>query len=332
MVTGAAGFIGAFLCERLLVHTGHDVVGLDNLNHYYDVAIKHERLQMVTSADVTSNRFHFQEADLADAEALNAIFEQYRPEVVINLGAQAGVRYSVDSPRSYIDSNIVGFFNVLESCRHYPVRHLIYASSSSVYGRSGTVPYSLDHRTDSPVSLYAATKKANEVMAHAYSDLYGIPSTGLRFFTVYGPMGRPDMAYFKFTEKMVKREPIDIYNMGDLRRDFTYIADVVSSIASIIEGGPGTQDSGVSARIYNIGNSDPVSLLEFVSTLERVLFEEGVIEHAAERRLLPMQIGDVYETYADVTELERDYHFRPSTRLEDGLRRFAQWYKMYRRL
>lgn len=331
LVTGAAGFIGAFLSERLLRTTDHVVIGVDNLNEYYDVAIKHERLQMLAAADPANNRFHFHKADLADADDLRDIFERYRPSVVVNLGAQAGVRYSVDSPRSYIDSNITGFFNILEACRQHPVDHLIYASSSSVYGRSGVVPYSTSHRTDSPVSLYAATKKANEVMAFAYSDLYGFPVTGLRFFTVYGPMGRPDMAYFKFTDKIVAGDPIEIYNMGDLRRDFTYVSDVVTAVTNIVQAhGQSRPASG--AKVYNIGNSHPVALLDFVRTLEDVLIEEGVIKHATEHILLPMQIGDVYETYADVTELERDYHFRPATRLQDGLREFARWYKTYRRL
>lgn len=332
LVTGAAGFIGAFLSERLIRTTDHVVIGLDNMNDYYDVAIKRERLEMVKAIECSKNRFHFYKVDLADAGDLTAVFEQHRPDVVVNLAAQAGVRYSVDNPRSYIDSNLIGFFNVLEACRRFPVEHLIYASSSSVYGRSSAVPYATSHMTDSPVSLYAATKKANEVMAFSYSDLYGVKATGLRFFTVYGPMGRPDMAYFKFTDRIRAGKPIEIYNMGDMRRDFTFVDDVVTAVSNIVERGHLQSSSSPGARIYNIGNSQPVPLLEFVSVLENVLIEEGVIQRPTEHLLLPMQIGDVYETYADVTELERDYDFKPATRLEDGLRSFARWYRTYRGL
>jgi nucleoside-diphosphate-sugar epimerase len=349
LVTGAAGFVGAFLCKRLLEETDARVVGFDNMSDYYDVGIKEDRLRMLeevnsgpgddsgddsgngagSDSGSSSRRFTFVKGDLADAATVNAVFERYQPSVVVNLAAQAGVRYSIDNPRAYVDSNLIGFFNILEACRHHTVEHLVFASSSSVYGTNEKVPYSTDDKVDNPVSLYAATKKSNELMAHAYSKLYDIPCTGLRFFTVYGPMGRPDMAYFKFTDKMVKGEPIQIYNRGDMRRDFTYIDDIVMGVADVMGRIPGETKDGARYKIYNIGNSHPEPLGYFVETLERVLMEEGVIDKPTEHELLPMQPGDVYQTYADVSDLERDFAFKPSTPLEQGLRRFAKWYKGY---
>ena len=352
LITGAAGFISAFLCKRLLETTDVRVVGLDNVNDYYDVGIKEERLRMLAKAAGGSaedaraegfsyGRFEFVRGDLADEAAVEALFDRVRPGVVVNLAAQAGVRYSIENPRAYVDSNLVGFFNVLEACRRHPVEHLVYASSSSVYGGNEKVPFSEDDRVDSPVSLYAATKKSNELMAHAYSKLYSIPVTGLRFFTVYGPMGRPDMAYFGFTEKLVRGETIKIFNMGDCMRDFTYVEDVVETVARVMENPPeveiGLDGLPLAAdRVYNVGNSSPESLLDFVDTLQRVLVEEGILpegyDFESRRELVPMQPGDVPATYADTSALERDFGFRPSTRLEDGLREFARWYKGYRKL
>lgn len=328
LVTGAAGFIGSYLCKRLLTESDATIIGLDNMNSYYDVGIKKDRLSMLKGAD-EHNRFTFIEGDIADANQLESIFSKYSFGCVVNLAAQAGVRYSIDNPRAYVDSNLIGFFNILEACRHYPVKHLVYASSSSVYGSNKKVPYSVEDRVDNPVSLYAATKKSNELMAHAYSKLYDIPSTGLRFFTVYGPMGRPDMAYFKFTNKIVKGEPIQIYNMGDMYRDFTYIDDIVTGVVNVINKPPIPNENGVRYKVYNIGNNKPESLMYFVETLERVLMEEGVVDAPTEHELLPMQPGDVYQTYADVSDLERDFGFKPTTPLEDGLREFARWYKRY---
>lgn len=329
LVTGAAGFIGSFLCKRLLETTDACIVGIDNMNAYYDVGIKEDRLRMLRDADAGSDRFDFVRVDISDIEAMERVFAEREPSIVVNLAAQAGVRYSIDNPRAYIDSNLVGFFNVLEACRNHPVEHLVFASSSSVYGGNEKVPYSESDQVDGPVSLYAATKKSNELMAHAYSKLYGIPATGLRFFTVYGPMGRPDMAYFKFTDKIVRGEPIQIYNMGDMYRDFTYIDDIVEGVAAVMAKAPGPSATGARFKVYNIGNNRPESLMGFVGTLERVLAEEGVASGPAQRELLPMQPGDVYQTYADVSELERDFGFKPSTPLEDGLREFARWYKGY---
>lgn len=328
-VTGAAGFIGSFLCKRLLETTDARIVGIDNMNDYYDVGIKEDRLRMLREADGDAGRFEFVRADIADGAAVERAFAENDPSIVVNLAAQAGVRYSIDNPRAYVDSNLVGFFNVLEACRHHPVEHLVYASSSSVYGGNEKVPYSESDQVDHPVSLYAATKKSNELMAHAYSKLYGIPATGLRFFTVYGPMGRPDMAYFKFTDKIVRGEPIQIYNMGDMRRDFTYIDDIVDGIVAVMGRAPEPSGTGARFKVYNIGNNQPESLTGFVDALERILAEEGVAHGPAARELLPMQPGDVYQTYADVSELERDFDFKPSTPLEDGLREFARWYKGY---
>ena len=352
LVTGAAGFIGAFLCRRLLKATDTRVVGFDNVNDYYDVGIKEDRLQMLAEAaggkaedadadGFSCGRFEFVRGDLADETAVEELFDRVRPDVVVNLAAQAGVRYSIENPRAYVDSNLVGFFNVLEACRRHTVGHFVYASSSSVYGGNEKVPFSEDDRVDSPVSLYAATKKSNELMAHAYSKLYSIPSTGLRFFTVYGPMGRPDMAYFGFTEKLARGETIKIFNMGDCMRDFTYIDDVVEGVVRIMANPPevkvGHDGLPLAAhRVYNVGNSHPESLLDFVETLQRVLVEEEVLpedyDFEAHRELVPMQPGDVPATYADTSALERDFGFRPSTRFEDGLREFARWYKGYRKL
>ncbi|MBM9463420.1 NAD-dependent epimerase/dehydratase family protein [Aeromicrobium sp. YIM 150415] len=326
LVTGAAGFVGAFLTQRLLETTESVVIGFDNLNDYYDVRLKEDRLQMLKDAAGDSGRFVFVRGDLADADAVDAVFREHRPSIVVNLAAQAGVRYSIENPRAYIDSNLIGFFNILEACRAHPVEHLVYASSSSVYGTNEKVPYSTSDQVDNPVSLYAATKKSNELMAHSYASLYGIPSTGLRFFTVYGPMGRPDMAYFKFTDKIVRGEPIQIYNMGDMRRDFTYIDDIVTGVVNVMGKAPDESATGVRHKVYNIGNNQPESLLGFVETLERVLIEEGVISEPTKHELLPMQPGDVYQTYADVDELKQDFGFRPSTPLRDGLAKFARWY------
>lgn len=340
LVTGSAGFIGAFLVKKLLEDTDDFIVGLDNLNSYYDPAIKDARLRMLRQVD-HEGRFTFVHGDLCDIALIERLFVQNGFDIVVNLAAQAGVRYSIENPRSYVDSNLVGFFNLLEACRHHPVGHLVYASSSSVYGGNKKVPFSEDDMVDSPVSLYAATKKANELMAAAYSKLYSIPSTGLRFFTVYGPMGRPDMAYFGFTNKLLRGEPIKIFNMGDCKRDFTYVEDIVEGVTRVMDNPPAVKmgEDGLpmaAHRVYNIGNSDPVQLLEFVDTLQRVLVEEGVLpadyDFEAHRELVPMQPGDVPVTYADTSSLERDTGFKPSTKLEDGLREFACWYRDYYRL
>lgn len=337
LVTGAAGFIGGFLCKRLIEDGVQLVVGIDNMNNYYDPKIKEARLEMIREAD-ESGAFSFVRGDITDSGLVERLFLEYKFDVVINLAAQAGVRYSIDNPGAYIESNLIGFFNILECCRHHAVKHLVYASSSSVYGGNKKVPFSEDDRVDSPVSLYAATKKANELMAHAYSKLYSIPVTGLRFFTVYGPMGRPDMAYFGFTEKLRNGETIKIFNMGNCKRDFTYIDDIVEGIVRVMENAPVVEigDDGLplpACRVYNIGNNEPENLLDFVDTLQRVLVEEGVLPHEydfeSHRELVPMQPGDVPVTYADTTLLQRDAGFKPSTKLEDGLRAFAVWYKRF---
>ena len=341
LVTGAAGFIGAFLCRRLLETTDDAIVGLDNMNSYYDPGIKESRLCMVREAAAASGgegRFGSVRGDLADAALIERLFAEHDFDVVVNLAAQAGVRYSIENPRAYVESNLVGFFNVLEACRHHPVKHLVYASSSSVYGGNEKVPFSEEDRVDSPVSLYAATKKSNELMASAYSKLYSIPATGLRFFTVYGPMGRPDMAYFKFADTLREGGTIRIYNMGDCRRDFTYVGDIVEGVTRVMAVPPEVKTGAdglpmAAHRVYNIGNSHPESLLGFVDTLQRVLVGEGVLpegyDFGAHRELVPMQPGDVPVTYADTSALERDFGFRPSTPLEDGLREFARWYRRY---
>ena len=330
LVTGAAGFIGAFLCKRLLNDTDDVILGIDNMNAYYDVGIKESRLNMLENVRGESNRFDFIKCDLSDGMVVERLFTQHEPDVVVHLAAQAGVRYSIENPRTYIDSNIIAFFNILEACRHHTVDHLIYASSSSIYGANTKVPYSVEDKVDNPVSLYAATKKSNELMAHAYSKLYDIPTTGLRFFTVYGPMGRPDMAYFKFADQIAAGKPIDVYNKGDMKRDFTYIDDVTFGIVKVMNRVPQDSSTGIPYKIYNIGNRHPESLAFFIETLERFLIEEDVVEKPSEHRLLPMQPGDVYQTYADMTDFEHDFSFRPSSSLEYGLREFVQWYKKYR--
>lgn len=344
LVTGAAGFIGAFLAKKLLEETDDTIVGLDNINSYYDPGIKEARLRMVLETAVANGgegRFRFVRGDLADAALMERLFAENGFDVVVNLAAQAGVRYSIENPRAYVESNLVGFFNILEACRHHPVKHLVYASSSSVYGGNEKVPFSESDRVDSPVSLYAATKKSDELMAHAYSKLYSIPATGLRFFTVYGPMGRPDMAYFKFADTLRTGGTIKIYNMGDCQRDFTYVADIVEGVSRVMDNPPrvglGADGLPMAAhRVYNIGNSHPESLLGFVDMLQRVLVEQGVLskgyDFEAHRELVPMQPGDVPVTYADTSALEHDFGFRPSTSLEDGLRSFARWYREYYKL
>ena len=327
LITGAAGFIGSFLARRLLERDASiKVISADCMTDYYDVSLKEARLAML---EEYGERFVFRKIDIADKACVDTLFAEFKPQIAVNLAAQAGVRYSITNPQNYIASNIAGFFNILETCRNNPVEHLVFASSSSVYGSNKKVPYSTDDKVDNPVSLYAATKKSNELFAHAYAKLYGIPCTGLRFFTVYGPMGRPDMAYFKFTDRLVKGEPIQIYNNGDMYRDFTYIDDIVEGIAAVMQRTPDLTEDGAPYKIYNIGNSRPESLLRFVETLERCLMAEGVISEPGKKELLPMQPGDVYQTYADVAELERDFGFKPSTPLETGLSRFAAWYKSF---
>ncbi len=321
LVTGAAGFIGFYLSKSLL-EDGAVVVGLDNVNDYYDVRLKEARLAILAAYP----QFRFVKADLADKETLFDLFAKEKFDVVVNLAAQAGVRYSIDNPDVYIQSNVVGFFNVLEACRHYPVEHLLYASSSSVYGNQEKTPFSTDDDVSKPISLYAATKKSNELMAFTYSHLYKIPTTGLRFFTVYGPMGRPDMAYFGFTNKMVKGETIKVFNNGDLKRDFTYVDDIVTGIRHLIPLPP-TGDAP--AEVFNIGNNKPEELLHFIEVLESCLLREGVISQPAKKEFLPMQAGDVYQTFADVTPLTEKVGFKPQTPIEEGLSRFAKWYKSF---
>ena len=317
-ITGAAGFVGFYLSKALL-EAGAEVIGLDNMNDYYEVSLKEERLSILEKYE----NFMFIKGDLADKDLIIDIFKQYTPEIVVNLAAQAGVRYSIDNPDAYIQSNIVGFFNILEGCRYYPVEHLVYASSSSVYGGNEKVPFAVTDMVDRPESLYAATKKSNELMAHAYSKLYKIPLTGLRFFTVYGPMGRPDMAYFKFAKKIMADEPIQIYNNGDMLRDFTYIDDIITGILNILGNAPAEDEKGALYRVYNIGNHSPVKLLDFIATLEKCLGKE------AKKEFLPMQKGDVYQTFADVSDLMRDYDFKPDTSIEAGLTKFAEWFLSY---
>jgi UDP-glucuronate 4-epimerase len=327
LVTGAAGFVGYYLSKRLL-DMGCTVVGIDNLNDYYDVNLKYARLDLLKPYE----RFLFHKTDISEKSAIDKLFADEKFDIVVNLAAQAGVRYSITNPGVYINSNIIGFFNILEACRHNPVEHLVYASSSSVYGTNKKVPYSTGDKVDNPVSLYAATKKSNELMAHTYSKLYKIPTTGLRFFTVYGPMGRPDMAYFGFTNKLIKNEKIQIFNYGDMKRDFTYIDDIITGVVNVIGKVPGETEDGAPYKIYNIGNNKPENLLYFVETLERCLMQEGMIDKPAEKEFLPMQPGDVYQTYADVDDLVRDFSFKPNTNLKDGLSRFVKWYKEYYKL
>ncbi len=335
LITGAAGFIGANLALRLLKegNTGR-IVGIDNMNDYYDVRLKEYRLRQLEEY----SNFEFIKCDIADKDKIEELFEKYKPSVVVNLAAQAGVRYSITNPDAYIQSNLVGFFNILEACRNNPVEHLVYASSSSVYGSNKKVPYSTDDRVDNPVSLYAATKKSNELMAHAYAKLYNIPCTGLRFFTVYGPAGRPDMAYFGFTDKLVRGEKIQIFNYGNCKRDFTYIDDIVEGVVRVMQGAPEKKngDDGLPIppyAVYNIGNHSPENLLDFVTILQEELTDAGVLpkdyDFESHKELVPMQPGDVPVTYADTQALERDYGFSPDTPLRDGLRRFARWYKEF---
>ncbi len=366
LVTGAAGFIGSNLVKELLnKFEGIHIYGIDNMNDYYDPKIKNDRLREIEAIiDAKEEKdeevkFDFVIGSIADRELINSVFDEFKPEVVVNLAAQAGVRYSIENPDAYIESNIIGFYNILEACRHsydcvtsssgmecnemteksalrddyHGVEHLVYASSSSVYGLNKKIPYSTDDKVDNPVSLYAATKKSDELLAHAYSKLYGIPSTGLRFFTVYGPAGRPDMAYFGFTNKLVKGETIKIFNYGNCKRDFTYVDDIVKGVVNVLEKSPDANDDGVKYRIYNIGNNDPVNLLEFVDILQQELISAGVLpkdyDFEAHKELVPMQPGDVEITYADVAPLVNDFGFKPSTPLREGLKKFAKWYKEY---
>ncbi|MBQ8228513.1 MAG: NAD-dependent epimerase/dehydratase family protein [Clostridia bacterium] len=341
LVTGAAGFIGSNLVLEL-IKTLDDVtiVGLDNMNDYYDVSIKEYRLSEIDNcaSQNPGSKWIFIKGNLADKSLIDSLFVEYGFDVVVNLAAQAGVRYSVTNPDVYIESNIIGFYNILEACRHYPVEHLVYASSSSVYGSNAKIPYSTDDKVDTPVSLYAATKKSNELMAHSYSKLYDIPSTGLRFFTVYGPAGRPDMAYFGFTNKLLKGETIEIFNFGNCKRDFTFVDDIVNGVKLVMQNAPEKSkgEDGLPIppyRVYNIGNSNPENLLDFVDILQQELISAGVLpadyDFDAHKKLVPMQQGDVAVTFADTSALERDFGFRPNTSLREGLRKFAQWYKEF---
>lgn len=340
-VTGAAGFIGSNLVLKLLDTVSPvTIVGMDNLNDYYDVSIKNWRLDQIqaSAAKHPGSAWTFVKGDIADRAAVDRIFAEWKPDVVVNLAAQAGVRYSITNPDAYIQSNLIGFYNILEACRHSPVAHLVYASSSSVYGTNKKVPYSTKDKVDNPVSLYAATKKSNELMAHAYSKLYNIPSTGLRFFTVYGPAGRPDMAYFGFTNKLRKGQTIQIFNYGNCKRDFTYVDDIVEGVLRVIQGAPEKKngEDGLPIppyAVYNIGNSNPENLLDFVQILSEELVSAGVLpadyDFEAHKELVPMQPGDVPVTYADTAPLERDFGFKPATPLREGLRKFARWYQEF---
>lgn len=335
LVTGSSGFIGSNLVKRLLEeYNDIKVIGLDSMNDYYDVRLKEYRLNKLEKYP----NYTFIKGNLADKELINKIFSDYKPSIVVNLAAQAGVRYSIDHPDSYIEANIIGFYNILEACRNYPVEHLVYASSSSVYGSNKKVPYSTDDKVDNPVSLYAATKKSNELLAHAYSKLYDIPSTGLRFFTVYGPCGRPDMAYFGFTNKLINGEKIKIFNYGNCKRDFTYVDDIVEGVIRVMQGAPDKKmgEDGLPIppyKVYNIGNSNPENLLDFVNILCEELVKEGVLpedyDFEAHKELVPMQPGDVPITYADTKPLEEDFSFKPNTSLREGLNKFAKWYKEF---
>ncbi len=344
LVTGAAGFIGAALVGKLLTDVqGVRLVGLDNMSDYYDTSIKEYRLFEIgrLASELPGSGWTFVKGSIADRTLVERIFAEYKPEIVVNLAAQAGVRYSITNPDAYIESNIIGFYNILEACRNHPVAHLVYASSSSVYGSNEKIPYSTDDKTDNPVSLYAATKKSNELFAHAYSKLYDIPSTGLRFFTVYGPAGRPDMAYFGFTDKLLKGETVKIFNYGNCMRDFTYIDDIVEGIKRVMERAPEkkTGKDGLPIppyRVYNIGNSNPENLLDFVTVLQEELVRAKVLppdyDFEVHKELVPMQPGDVPVTYADTSALEADTGFKPNTPLRTGLRRFAEWYKKFYRV
>ena len=342
LVTGSAGFIGSNLVLELLkTESEAAIIGLDNMNDYYDVSIKEWRLAEIDRAAAKSTcSYKFIKGDLADKALIDSIFEEYKPTIVVNLAAQAGVRYSITNPDAYIQSNLIGFYNILEACRHAEpvVEHLVYASSSSVYGSNKKVPYSTDDKVDNPVSLYAATKKSNELLAHSYSKLYNIPSTGLRFFTVYGPAGRPDMAYFGFTNKLLKGETIQIFNYGNCKRDFTYVDDIVEGVKRVMKGAPdrATGEDGLPVppyAVYNIGNSNPENLLDFVDILQQELIRAEVLpadyDFESHKELVPMQPGDVPVTFADTEPLERDYGFKPNTSLRDGLRKFAEWYKEF---
>lgn len=349
LITGVAGFIGSFLAKRLLETTDWTIVGIDNCNAYYDTGIKLDRLRMLASeegdkgssiglSDYQSDRFAFYCEDISNGEFVSQLFAHYKPSIVVNLAAQAGVRYSIDNPAAYAQSNLIGFLNILEGCRHNPVEHLVYASSSSVYGGNRKIPFSEEDRVDEPVSLYAATKKSNELMAHAYSKLYRIPATGLRFFTVYGPMGRPDMAYYDFANKLVAGETIRVFNMGDCKRDFTYIDDVVEALVRVMSKPPQIDmgNDGLplpSHRIYNIGNSQPERLMDFINSLQYALVHEKVLpadfDLESHYELVPMQPGDVPVTYADVSALEKDFGYKPQVPLREGLLSFAKWYKSY---
>lgn len=347
LVTGAAGFIGSNLVLELLRSLSPvQIIGLDNMNDYYDVSIKEYRLEQIaaSAAEYSESQWTFIKGNLADKALIDKIFADYKPEIVVNLAAQAGVRYSITNPDAYIESNLIGFYNILEACRHSydngakGVEHLVYASSSSVYGSNKKVPYSTDDKVDNPVSLYAATKKSNELLAHAYSKLYNIPSTGLRFFTVYGPAGRPDMAYFGFTNKLLAGKTIEIFNYGNCKRDFTYVDDIVEGVKRVMQAPPERKlgEDGLPLppyKVYNIGNSHPENLLDFVTILQEELLRAGVLpadyDFEAHKKLVPMQPGDVPVTYADTTPLERDFGFKPSTPLREGLRKFAEWYKKF---
>ncbi len=337
LITGAAGFIGSNLVLELLKDKDIDhIIGLDSMNDYYDVSLKDFRLNQIENVAKTSfSKWTFIKGSIADKELIEDIFTKYKPEIVVNLAAQAGVRYSISNPDVYIESNIIGFYNILEACRNHPVEHLVYASSSSVYGSNAKIPYSTDDKVDSPVSLYAATKKSNELLAHSYSKLYNIPSTGLRFFTVYGPAGRPDMAYFGFTNKLIKSETIQIFNYGNCKRDFTYVDDIVKGITLVMNGAP-KQTNGEDGlpippyALYNIGNSDPENLLDFVTILQEELIAAKVLpadyDFDSHKELVAMQPGDVAVTYADTSELERDFGYKPNTSLRQGLQKFSEWY------
>lgn len=347
LITGAAGFIGANLALKLLKsHSGVYIIGIDNINDYYDKEIKRWRLKQIEDETINhqKSQWTFIKGSISDKTLIEHIFNEYKPDIVVNLAAQAGVRYSITNPDAYIESNLIGFYNILEACRHSydngakGVEHLVYASSSSVYGSNKKVPYSTDDKVDNPVSLYAATKKSNELMAHAYSKLYNIPSTGLRFFTVYGPAGRPDMAYFGFTNKLLKGETIQIFNYGNCKRDFTYVDDIVEGVMRVMQAPPEKKDGEDGLPIppyavYNIGNNQPENLLDFVDILQQELIRAGVLpadyDFEAHKELVPMQPGDVPVTYADTSALERDFGFKPSTSLREGLRKFAEWYKEF---
>ena len=334
LVTGAAGFIGSFLCKKLLETTNDYVVGVDNINDYYDVSLKEARLKMLSNF----KNFTFVKLDISNKATVDRLFFDFKFDIIVNLAAQAGVRYSIDHPDIYIQSNIIGFYNILEACRYHMPKHLVYASSSSVYGGNTKVPFSTEDKVDNPVSLYAATKKTDELLAHAYSKLYNIPTTGLRFFTVYGPMGRPDMAYFSFTNKLIKGETIEIFNYGNCKRDFTYIDDVVDGIVKVMNKAPEKKngEDGLPIppyKIYNIGNNNPENLLDFVQILSEELVRANVLpknyDFAAHKKLVAMQKGDVPITFADTSDIEKDFGFRPHTSLREGLRKFAEWYYSY---